>query len=202
MNAQLNELYNTIYQNEENQQPIQFISLVNPVIDSIIKNDLSSNLDFPKATKLLCDYGIHLANTGKFKSAIVYLNKAAELFENDKKTKGKSISQAPLYETILLYRGVAFFNIRKFKSARIDLKRLAVTFPNNVKYKNWFNKTVNREMTMYQFGIVLMLAITAAVYFYTKNSQGYANTISYSVMVGCIVCAFVVDILKRRRKMK
>jgi len=202
MNAQLNELYNTIYQNEENQQPLQFISLVDPKIDSIIATDLSSTLDFTKATKLLSDYGIHLANTGKFKRAIIYLNKAAELFENDKKTKGKSITQTPLYETILLYRGVAYYNTRTYKSARTDLKRLAVTFPNNFKYKNWFNKTVNREMTLYQFAIVIMLGITAAVYFYTKSNQGYANTISYSVMVGCVLCAFIVDIMKRRRKLK
>jgi tetratricopeptide (TPR) repeat protein len=202
MNAQLNELYSKIYQNEENQQPLSFISIVDPVIETIVCSDLSGTIDFPKATKLLTDYGIHLANTGKFSRAIVYLNKAAELFENDKKTKGKPITQIPVYETILLYRGVAYFNIRKYKKARIDLKRLALTFPQNFKYKNWFNKTVNREMTVYQFIIVLLLGVTALVYFYSKNSNGYANTISYSVMVGCVVCAFVVDILKRRRKLK
>jgi hypothetical protein len=202
MNAQLNELYATIYQNEENQQPLRFISLVDPLIDSIIGSDLSCTVDFPKATKLLTDYGIHLANTGKFRRAIVYLNFAAGLFENDKKTKGKSITQIALYETILLYRGVAFYNTHTFKKARTDLKRLAVAFPQNPKYKKWFNKTVSREMTIYQFSIVLLLGITAAVYFFTKDSHGYANTISYSVMVGCVVCAFIVDIMKRRRKLK
>ena len=202
MNAQLNELYNTIYQNDENQQPLSFLSLVDPIIDSILTTDLSGTIDFPKATKLLTDYGIHLANTGKFARAIIYLNKAAQLFENDKRTKGKSITQTPLYETILLYRGVAFYNTRKYKSARTDLKRLALAFPQQLKYKNWFNKTVNREMTVYQFAIVILLGLTAALYFYTKNSNSYANTISYSGMVGLVICAFVIDIMKRRRKLK
>lgn len=202
MNPLLNDLYNKIYQNEENQQPLQFIAIVDIQIDEITKNDVSSPIDFPKATKLLTDYGIHLANTGKFNKAIIYFNIAAELFENDKRSKSKSIQNTPLYESILLYRGVSYFNTRKFKNARTDLKRLALTFPQNVKYKNWYNKTVNREMGLYQFVLLILLACTASFYFYTKESQGYLNSISYSVMVGCVVCAFIVDVLKRRRKLK
>lgn len=202
MNTFLNDLYNKIYQNEENQQPLQFIALVDIQIEEIVKNDVSSPIDFPKATKLLTDYGIHLANTGKFNKAIIYFNIAAELFENDKRSKSKSIQNTPLYESILLYRGVSYFNTRKFKNARTDLKRLALTFPQNVKYKNWYNKTVNREMGLYQFVLLILLACTASFYFYTKESQGYLNSISYSVMVGCVVCAFIVDVLKRRRKLK
>jgi len=202
MNTLLNELYNKIYQNEENQHPLQFIAIVDTQIVEIVKNDLSSPIDFPKATKLLTDYGIHLANTGKFSKAILYFNIAAELFENDKRTKSKSIQNTPLYESILLYRGVSYFNTRKFKNARTDLKRLALTFPQNVKYKNWYNKTINREMGLYQFVLLILLACTATFYFYTKGRQGYLNSISYSVMVGCVVCAFIVDVLKRRRKIK
>ena len=202
MNAQLNELYNTIYLNNDTQQPLSFIALVDPIIESITATDLSGNMDFPKATKLLTDYGIHLANTGNFNKAIKYLNKAALLFENDKKTQGKPITQIPLYETILLYRGVAFYNTRRYKQARADLKRLAISFPQNLKYKNWYNKSVNREMTLYQFAILILLGITATVYFYTRDGSGYAKTISYSILVGCAVCGFIVDMLKRKRKLK
>ena len=202
MNAQLNELYHTIYQNEENLQPLAFIALTQPVIDAIVATDLSSNLDFPKATQLLTDYGKHLANTGKFHSAIKYLTVAAQLFENDKRTKGKPISHTPLYETILLYRGVAYYNSRKFKKARVDLKRLVFSFPQNMKYKNWFNKTISREMGIYQVSILIFLGISAIFYFTHKNEQSYLATISYSAMVGCIVCSLVVDIIKRRRKVK
>ena len=202
MNTLLNDLYNKIYQNDENQHPLQFIVIVEPQIDEIVKNDLSSPLDFPKATKLLTDFGIHLANTGKFNKAILYFNIVAELFENDKRSKSKSIHNTPLYESILLYRGVSYYNTRKFKNARTDLKRLALTFPQNVKYKNWYNKTVNREIGLYQFVLLILLACTAIFYFYTKGSQGYLNSISYSVMVGCVVCAFIVDVIKRRRKIK
>ena len=143
-----------------------------------------------------------MANLKKFKKAIIYLNKAAQLIETKNAGKGKSIAHEPLYELILLYRGVAYYNTKKYKFARNDLGRLADVFPQNAKYKNWYNRSVTTEMRMLQFIIVGILAIDAVVFLYNRTSENMAHTISYSVLVGCVVCAFVVDMLKRKRKKK
>lgn len=200
MNKPLYTLYQSIYDNSQNQEARTFVSLVDAQIAEIEQIGFTSSDDFSKATTLFVDYGIHLANLGRFKQAILYLDKAAEFIEASK--KDKNALQNQLYEKILLYRGVSFYNIRNYKKSRFDLIRLTNAFPQNIKYKNWYNKAVVAEARILQFIFAVLMASFAVLYFKTKSSETVWTSIGYSGMVGSLICLVIVDFMKRRRKKK
>ena len=201
MNTRLHELYSSIYSIEENMDPRRFVALVEPLFDDISKTNSLSNDDFPVETKLFTEYGIHLANLGKFNKAIVVLTFVANLFDGRKPVKKDNIDE-PLYEKILLYRGVAYYNLKKYKLASIDLGRLVEHFPANAKYRNWYNKSVTAGLKIIQFILVGLFIVDAITYYKIKSEPGLLNSVSYSLMVGLIICIFIVDFMKRKRKRK
>jgi len=199
MNKLLYDTHLAIYTDQKNKDPFFFVETAGPVFDQIVKQGFSAD-DFDVATQFLVDYGIHLANLKKFHRAVAVLDKAASLFENNKKLAGKNLVQLPLYESTLLYRGVALYNVGKMKESSADLRRLTRAFPLNSKYKNWYAKSITRGLKQIQIIIFILLAIDILFYFKFKGTSSLFNSLTYSIMVGLIVCLLVTDFIKRKRK--
>lgn len=200
MNTLIRDLHAKLYKPGEAIHPSDFVANTGIVYDKIIGVKHKNPEEFTMASKILLDYGIHLANLKKFKQSIRVFNDLMALISDIRNGKQRTNVDDPTVERALLYRGVAYFKTREYKLASADLRLLVYKFPANHKYRNWYNKSVTAGLTVIQAVLGVLFVADALVYYHYKNDTSFYHTLSYSLLVGLIICFFVVDILKRRRK--
>lgn len=93
-----------------------------------------SNPDYDGIMRLTADYALVLYKNGKSKKALPYLDKAINLFQN---SSIKDLYKVPMYETLLLSRGIVNYNNRKYSIASNDFVWLVTSDPESCKYRNW-----------------------------------------------------------------
>ena len=202
MENRLNEIYDSIYNDQTTKNSKILIRKIEPDIAIIEEIPLADYDKYFKSTRLISDYAIGLVNEGYLKKALPYLDQAILRFENDQKLKEKNLLEEPMFEALIWNRGMINFNLQRKKVAKIDFLRLNENFPDNDKYKNWY-----KACSDYKYGIIEWIFAGIAIIsiffsFLLDPSDGIFDKIAlYGIFVGLFGGLTFSYIGKKRLKM-
>ncbi len=97
-------------------------------------------------SQLIGDYGIALAETKSYKKAILPIDKALDLFLNNKKYATDTLPKVKFYETLIFNRGLCNYYLDKYDLARPDFELLVKLYPDNDIYPKWIIAIGNRKL--------------------------------------------------------
>jgi tetratricopeptide (TPR) repeat protein len=97
-------------------------------------------------SQLIADYGIALAETQRYKKALPIIEKALNLFRNNKKYTATDLIELKFYETLIFNRGLSHYYLGKYNLARPDFELLIKLYPENDIYPKWANSIGSRKL--------------------------------------------------------
>jgi len=186
----ITEIYSKIYENESSKDPKKFIATIEQDVESLLKYDFDNYDDRFKATRLISDYSLNIANEGFVRKSLPFLNHAILLFESDERLKAKDLLDEPMFEALIWKRGTVYFDLKQFSLAKQDFKRLALKWPDNDRFKNWFNSSINYRLNQMQWGFTFLIAfciLAKYVIGFKTDLTTYGNLIGLIGLTGTYV---------------
>lgn len=201
----INELYNTAYDHDLNQEPQKFIEFFerNRILIEGQKIENSNEL-YDKITRLNCDYAHSLTLRENYSKAIENIRNAIDLLEKHPNYKEIDLFELPFYEALIFDRASANFYLKKIKQAEIDLIELTKRFPDNDKYKNWKNATKLYELNKTENILYFIVAAAVLANIFLDESNGFFWRLRLILLFAGFVGIAVIELIKwiLKKKMK
>ncbi|HVA97339.1 MAG TPA: tetratricopeptide repeat protein [Bacteroidia bacterium] len=138
-------------------------------IDAVDYNESQEIYDIYSG--LIANYGIALAQIDQFKKAIPVLNKAIQLFENNKEYSFHDLLESNLYVNSYFNLGYSYCRRNKYKLAKPYFEFLIKHFPENLHYANWLNR-INSD-NLIRLRDILMYCLTGSLLIETFYGKEY-----------------------------
>ena len=156
------------------------------VLDKIDYNESQEKYDL--FLQLLADYAIALSEIESYKKALMQIDKALDLFRNDKEFDPEKIKCIKFYELLLWNRGKSNYHLENYKEARSDFELLTKEYPENFTYKKWLSAVKNikrhRIKNILWYCVIILLAIES---FIVKKI-----IIQNTLLTACTLCLIAV----------
>ena len=143
----IKEIADDIYSKEKTKSHRDLVDNFEQHQSAIEAIDYKSTQDtYDIYSQLVGDYGIALAETQSYKKAIPPIDKALNLFLNNKKYTSDTLLKVKFYETLLFNRGLCNYYLDKYELARPDFELLVKLYPDNSIYPKWTNTIGSRKL--------------------------------------------------------
>ena len=145
--SSIKQILDEIYSKENTKSPRDFVDNFEKHYHLIEAIDHNETMDMNDTySQLIADYGIALAETQSYKKAIPVLDKALNLFQNNKKFSPESLRNLEFYQALLFSRGKSYFNLDNFELAKLDFELLTELYPDNSIYAKWTSAIKNKNL--------------------------------------------------------
>ena len=202
MKVSIKTLYDQLYKDEQEKGPETIIKRVEQNLSLVDNTDSENSDESKKANKILADYAIALQKTGKNTKSLPFLEKAINRLENSKENSGEDTTDEPLHESLIFHKGLANYSLKKYKEAKPDFKKLVEKDRTKAEYKTMHNETVKMLFRKYEWILVILIVISAAVSIYIGKKNLSVYRISYGALIVVIIGFYAVGYLKKKQMAK
>jgi tetratricopeptide (TPR) repeat protein len=198
----IKQIANDIYSKEKtksHQDLVDNFEKYENTIDAVDYNLTADTYDI--YAQLIADYGIALTEIHSYKKATPYIDKALDLFRNNKKYTADTLHNVKFYETLLFNRGLCYYYLNKYELARPDFDLLVKLYPDNSIYPKWTTAIKNKNLS--RLKNIMWYLVAGALLIESFLDK---NTTIKDLMLGlgllCLLVAIVSETLIYYRKKK
>jgi len=187
----IKQISDEIYDKEKTKSYRDFIDKYKQYESEIENTDYQLSQEiYDIYSQLIADLGIALSNTKSYKKAIPVLNRAFDLFLNNKKYTSEKIHNVGFYEALLYNRGICNINLNHFELARNDFELLMKLYPDNTEYSNWIKEFKNKRL--YKLRNIVMYILIGSILILNFFDRG---TIENEIVLGIGLCSLGIELV-------
>ena len=198
----IKQISDEIYDKEKTKSHRDFIDNYQKHETEIEETNYNSSQEtYDIYSQLIADYSIALSSTKSYKKAIPVINKALDLFLNNKKHTPDTLRNVGFYEALLYNRATCNFNLDKFELAKLDFELLIKLYPDNSDYPKWINSFKTKKLYRLRNILFYILAISLFIATIFEN-----RTTGKYIFLGIVLLSLVLtgiielNIYIRKRK--
>jgi len=166
-------------------------------------NIYSSDENYFFVALLIHHYGRGLRIKERYSKALLFLNRAMPLLENDAVFEQEDLRNR-LRTDNHLDRGVAYYRKSNYKKAKEDFIWLTNQDPENENYRNWLISTKTRHLDIISWWVLSITVTTIAIEHYIPKEYKIIRLGFFTIpSIGIIIYwVLIVIVMIRKRKMK
>ena len=198
----IKQISDEIYDKENTKSHRDFIDNYRKHETEIEETNYNSSQEtYDIYSRLIADYSIALSSTKSYKKAIPEIDKALDLFINNKKYTPDTLRNVGFYEALLFNRATCNYYLDKFDLAKPDFDLLIKLYPDNSDYPKWINGFKTKKL--YRLRNLLFYVLAASTLIVTVFEN---RTLLKYIFLGIGLTALVftgiieLNIFIRKRK--
>ena len=198
----IKQISDEIYDKENTKSHRDFIDNYLKHETEIEETDYNSSQEtYDIYSQLIADYAIALSSTNSYKKAIPVIDKALDLFLNNKKHTPDTLRNVGFYEALLFNRATCNYYLDKFELAKPDFELLIKLYPDNSDYPKWINGFKTKKLYRLRNLLFYIIATSTLIVSIFKN-QTLLKYIFLGIGLTSLVLAGIIELNLFIRKRK